>query len=188
MSSTLQPQAERRSLGRFDGSGGPRVIGPLDGTFADLRSLGVRFMAWDMDTGGGFSVVEHPIPPRTLVAPLHRHQREDEYSFIIEGTMGAQLGNDVVFANAGDFVFKPRQQWHTFWNAGDFPCRVLEIISPGGFEHFFSEVNDLMQATGAPNPGVALAGSDLPDRYAIEFKPGSIEELCRRHGLVYPSG
>ncbi len=101
--------------------------------------------------------------------------------------MGAQLGDDVVFADAGDFVFKPRQQWHTFWNAGDTPCRVLEIVSPGGFEHFFAELAELMVATGAPNPGVALAGSDLPARYAIEFKPESIEELCQRHGLVYPS-
>lgn len=186
MSNATQSEAEQRRLDRSDGSNGPRVVGPLDGEFADLRSLGVRFMAWNTDTGGGFSVVEHPIPPRTLVAPLHRHEREDEYSFIIEGTMGAQLGDDVVFAHAGDFVFKPRRQWHTFWNAGDTPCRVLEIISPGGFEHFFSEVNDLMEATGAPNAGAALAGSDLPERYAIEFRPESIAELCGRHGLVYP--
>ena len=75
-------------------------------------------MAWTEETGGGFSLVEHPIPPRTLVAPLHRHSREDEYSFVIEGRMGALLGDDVVYAEAGDFVFKPRKQWHTFWNPG----------------------------------------------------------------------
>ncbi len=175
------------SLGRFTGASGPRVIGPSDGKAIDLRSLGARFLVWASDTGGDFSVVEHPIPPRTLVAPLHRHEREDEYSFILEGHMGAQLGDDVVIGAAGDFVFKPRHQWHTFWNAGDAPCRVLEIIAPGGFEKFFDELADLMALTGAPNPGVALASSDLPERYAIEFRPESLEELCRRHGLVYPS-
>ncbi|MDQ4128209.1 MAG: cupin domain-containing protein [Actinomycetota bacterium] len=46
--------------------------------------------------------------------------------------MGARLGDEVVYAATGDLVFKPRGQWHTFWNAGDRPCRVLEIISPGG--------------------------------------------------------
>jgi mannose-6-phosphate isomerase-like protein (cupin superfamily) len=46
------------------------------------------------------------------------------------GTHGAQLGDEVVYAEEGDLVFKPRKQWHTFWNAGDGPCRVLEIISP----------------------------------------------------------
>ncbi|MBV8399124.1 MAG: hypothetical protein JOZ17_10330 [Acetobacteraceae bacterium] len=80
---------------RFTGLGGPRVVGPHEGKAVDLRSLGVRFLACSAVTGGGFSLVEHPIPPRTLVAPLHRHEREDEYSFVLEGRMGADLGGDV---------------------------------------------------------------------------------------------
>ena len=88
----------------------------------DLQSVGVRFMIWGAETGETFSLVEHPIPPRTLVAPLHLHKREDEYSYVLEGRMGAQLGDDVVYAEAGDLVFKPRNQWHTFWNAGDTPA------------------------------------------------------------------
>ena len=59
----------------FDGSTGPRIIGPKDGKFVDLRSVGVRFMIWGGETGGTFSLVEHPIPPRTLVAPLHPRGR-----------------------------------------------------------------------------------------------------------------
>lgn len=55
--------------------------------------------------------------------------------------MGALLG-DVVHAGVGDLVHKPRDQWHTFWNADDEPCRILEIISPGGFENFFDELVD----------------------------------------------
>src|SRR3712207_7246014 len=43
---------------------------------------------------------------------------------------------------SGDLVFKPRDQWHTFWNASDGPCRILEIISPGGFEHLFREMGE----------------------------------------------
>ena len=133
----MSSSSQTAPLERFDGSGGPRKLGPQDGKFVDLGAVGVRFLAWAEETGGGCSIVEHPIPPRTLVAPLHKHSREDEYSFVLEGRMGAQLGDDVVYAEAGDFVFKPREQWHTFWNAGDGPCRILEIISPGGFEHLF---------------------------------------------------
>ena len=101
------------------------------------------------DTAGRFSLVEHPMPPRALAAPLHRHSREDEYSFVLEGRMGAQLGDEVVYAETGDLVFKPRDQWHTFWNAGDEPCRILEIISPAGFERYFEELVDM---TGAKTP------------------------------------
>src|SRR4028119_698471 len=125
---------------RFEASQGPRILGPSDGLAVDLGSVGVRFMVWAEESGGGFSLVEHPIPPRTLVAPRHRPANEDEYSYVLEGRLGALLGDDVVFAEAGDLVFKPRQQWHTFWNAGDGLCRILEIISPGGFEQAFAEV------------------------------------------------
>lgn len=171
---------------RFDGSLGPRIIGPRAGKAHDLKSLGVRFMIWGEESGGTVALVEHPIPPRTLVAPLHRHSREDEYSYVLEGRMGARLGDDVISAEPGDLVFKPRGQWHTFWNAGDTPCRILEIISPAGFEHFFDELGERMAAIGAANPGVVLGSSDLPERYAIEFQPESIPVLCREHGLVFP--
>src|SRR5690625_7162237 len=77
---------------------------------------------------------EHPLPPRTLAAPLHRHSREAEYSYVIEGIMGVRLGPDMVEAEAGSLAFKARGQWHTFWNAGEGPCRVLEVIALGGFE------------------------------------------------------
>src|SRR5678815_5727838 len=90
-----------------------------------------------------FSLVEHPMSARALAAPLHRHTREDEYSFILEGSVGALLGDDVVIGKPGDLIFKPRDQWHTFWNAGDEPARILEIISPAGFERFFAELVDL---------------------------------------------
>jgi mannose-6-phosphate isomerase-like protein (cupin superfamily) len=172
---------------RFDGSTGPRIIGPRDGKFVDLRSVGVRFMVWGAESGGGFSLVEHPIPPRTLVAPLHLHEREDEYSYVLEGRMGAQLGDDVVFAEPGDLVFKPRNQWHTFWNAGDTPCRILEIISPAGFEHFFNELGEQIAAAQAVSVAQVPDLAGLAARYGHYFQPESIERLCREHGLVYPA-
>jgi len=159
--------------GRFDGSDGPRLVGPTDGKRVDLTTLGVRFMIWSAESGGGFSLVEHPIPPRCLCAPMHRHTHEDEYSYVLEGRMGAQLGGDVVFADVGDLVFKPRGQWHTFWNAGDTPCRILEIISPGGFEQFFAERGD-----GSARP-------DAGARYGLEFDLESIPRLCEEHGLTF---
>ena len=115
-----------------------RVLGPEDGKAGMLGSMGVRFMIDGDESGGGFSLVEHPIPARALAAPLHRHRREDEYSFVLEGRVGALLGDEVVYGEPGDLIFKPRGQWHTFWNAGDEPARILEIISPAGFERYFA--------------------------------------------------
>jgi mannose-6-phosphate isomerase-like protein (cupin superfamily) len=167
---------------RFDGSTGPRIVGPRDGRAVDLQSVGVRFMTWAEETGGGFSMVEHPIPPRTLAAPVHKHSNEDEYSYVIEGRMGALLGDDVIYAEVGDLAFKPRNQWHTFWNPDDRPCRILEIISPGGFERYFDELAAVMVSPGFEPPQLAELGA----RYGLEFDPESIPRLCAEHGLTHP--
>ncbi len=157
------------------------IVGPADGRGGDLGSLGVRFMISGAQSGGGFSLVEHPIAPRGLAAPLHRHTHEDEYSYVLEGRMGADLGGEIVVAEAGDLVFKPRGQWHTFWSAGDEPCRILEIISPAGFEDYFAALLDraheLEPETIAP----------MADRYGLEIDPSSIPLLCERHGLKFPA-
>ncbi len=110
------------------------VIGPGDGEQVWLMALGVRFLIDGNVTGGRFALVEHPLPARRLGAPMHTRANEDEYSFILRGRVGVQLGDDVLEAGPGDLVLKPRGVPHTFWNAGDDDARLLEIISPAGFE------------------------------------------------------
>jgi mannose-6-phosphate isomerase-like protein (cupin superfamily) len=157
-----------------------KVIGPTDGRLGFLGSIGVRFMVDGDETDRGFSLVEHPMSARALAAPLHRHNREDEYSYVLEGRMGALLGDDVVEAGPGDLVFKPRNQWHTFWNAGDEPCRILEIIAPAGFERFFAELDDLGGALQADPADLAA----LSARYELEMQPDSVPGLLERFGLT----
>jgi mannose-6-phosphate isomerase-like protein (cupin superfamily) len=155
------------------------VIGPNDGKVGFLGSIGVRWMIDGEEAGGDFSLVEHPLPPKALAAPLHRHTREDEYSFVIEGRMGGLLGDDVVEAGPGDLVFKPRNEWHTFWNAGEEPCRILEIIAPAGFEHFFRELDALGGALKADPEQLGA----LNDRFGLEMQPDSVPGLLERFGL-----
>ena len=159
-----------------------RVLGPGDGARAFLGTIGVRFMINGSESGGGFSLVEHPMSPGALAAPLHRHNREDEYSFILEGEVGALLGEEVLIGKPGDLIFKPRNQWHTFWNAGDQPARLLEIISPAGFDQFFRELSD---AGGVTNASPDLLAS-LCQRYALEMDPASVPVLIERFGLRFP--
>ena len=159
-----------------------RSIGPDDAQEGFLGSIGVRFMIDGAEAGQRLSLVEHPMSPRALAAPLHLHNREDEYSYVLQGRMGALLGDDVVEAGPGDLVYKPRGQWHTFWNAGDEPARILEIISPAGFEQFFAELGPLA-AGGAPDPE---AMGELCARYALDMQPESVPGLCARFGLWFP--
>ncbi|MDX6580958.1 MAG: hypothetical protein QOI10_142 [Solirubrobacterales bacterium] len=170
------------ALTRFTAAQGPRKIGPDEGEYTQLPGVGVRFMIWTEESGGGFSLVEHPIEPHHLCAPLHRHSREDEYSFVLEGRLGALLGDDVVYGETGDLVFKPRDQWHTFWNAGDEHCRILEIIAPGGFERFFEELG----AAAAEGPPSDEVMADLTARYGVDFDMEGTAKIAAEHGLTFP--
>ena len=167
-------------LKRYDHTQGPRKVGPDEGYSVELPGVGVRFMAWTEETGGGFSMVEHPIAPGTMAAPWHMHTREDEYSYVITGTLGALLGDEVVTAGPGTWVFKPRNQWHTFWNAGDTPCEIIEIISPAGFEDFFRDLAKVW-ATG----DLSSLG-ELSERAGLDMDPASVPGLCARFGVTHP--
>ena len=159
-----------------------RVLGPSDGRAGFLGSIGVRFMIDGNEADERFSLVEHPMSAHALAAPLHRHTREDEYSYVLEGSVGALLGDDVVIGKPGDLIFKPRGQWHTFWNAGDEPARLLEIISPAGFERFFAELVELGGVGSAPPEELAA----LCGRYELEMDPETVPGLLERFGLVFP--
>lgn len=157
----------------------PRKISPDDGDPFRFGEVGGRFKIGGSDTDDRFVVAQLPeIPPRTLAAPLHRHHNEDEYTYVLEGTLGTMAGDEVVTAGPGTWLIKPRGQWHTFWNPGDTPCHMVEIVSPAGFESYFEEV--------------AEAGGDLDqlvkinDKYGIDMDFESVSELCDRFGLTFP--
>jgi quercetin dioxygenase-like cupin family protein len=100
-----------------------------------------RFLIDSKDWGGRFAVVEHLLAPHSIAAPMHRHSKEDEFSLILEGDVSFHAAGDEHQAAVGDLVFKPRGEWHTFWNATDRPARLLEIISPGGLEEAFRVID-----------------------------------------------
>lgn len=145
-----------------------------------LGVVGARFIMAGGPSEGRFSLVEHPIVPRGLAAPVHVHRREDEFSFVLEGRWGFKLGEEVAFAEPGDLVYKPRDVWHTFWNATDEPARLLEIISPAGFEQLFVELSDLLRT----DPGNLEAAAALWPRYGLESDPDATARLVAAHGLI----
>ena len=160
-----------------------KILGVGQGRLGFLGGFGIRFMIDGSESGGSFALVEHPMNPRVLAAPLHRHSREDEYSYVLRGRVGAQLGDQVVYGKPGDLIHKPRGQWHTFWNAGDEDASLLEIISPAGFEKYFEELVELAAASGGRPQLEKIA--PLAARYGLEMNPTTIPALCKEHGLKF---
>ena len=156
------------------------VVRPGEGRAGDLGEIGVVFKLWGEDTGGALAVVEHPFPVGALVPP-HLHTREDEYSIVTEGEIGFRSGDREVVLSAGGYITKPRGEMHAMWNAGDVPARMIEIISPAGFELFFRDVVDVMEA-GFPE---SVDVDELVRSYGLEFgEPDWLPDVISRYGLT----
>ncbi|MDQ4078823.1 MAG: cupin domain-containing protein [Chloroflexota bacterium] len=156
-----------------------QIVGPTEG-----RSLLWGFAVYKLlgeDTGGAFSVIEHNLQPRTLAAPMHTHRDVDEMSCVLEGEIGARIGDQEVHAGPGTLVLKPKGIPHTFWNAGPTPARLLEVIWPAGFERYFEELDQLLSSTaGQPDPTQIV---QLADKHGMEMDMGSLPELMEKYDL-----
>jgi quercetin dioxygenase-like cupin family protein len=159
------------------------VLSPDEGETVWLRKLGIRFMIGGEQTQGNFALVEHPIKPRALAAPMHTHRHEDECTYVLEGEIGVQIGDEVRVARSGDLVFKPRGVPHAFWNAGDTLARALEIISPAGFECYFAELAPLFPPANQGPLDEEAVGA-VREKYGLEMDTSSIPVLAERHGLL----
>ena len=113
--------------------------------------LGAVLLAGADTTGGAASFVIHPLAPKALGSLVHTHTHEDEWSFILEGEVGVEVGDEEFVAKPGDLVLKPRGVPHAFWNAGDQPARLLEVITPGGFEGYFSRLAEILRPGAVPD-------------------------------------
>ena len=164
---------------------GVKAVLPGEGRTGGLApGVGVVFKIDGADTGGAVSVVEHPFAVGALVPP-HIHRREDEISIVLDGEIGFRSEDREVVLGAGGYIVKPRGEVHAMWNAGSVPARMIEIITPAGFERFFAELAD-MTAVGRPNPAdvVALAG-----RYELPMvRPSWLPDVIARYDLTPPPG
>src|SRR5262245_45774404 len=155
-----------------------KVVGPNEG-----RTILDRFVVFKLfgaDTGGALSVVEHVLEPGTLAAPMHTHRDEDEYSYVLEGQITALIGEELIHAGAGTLLCKPRAIAHTFWNQGSAPARILEIISPAGFENYFDELAEVVGVGGPPDVGRLVA---VGQKYNLELDFSTLMEISQQYNV-----
>lgn len=158
-------------------------IGAADTPTHWLGGISVRVMRSGHSTDGLFSLVEHRLRPKELAAPMHRHTGEDELSVVTDGSIGFVLGDDVHTVGPGSVVRKPRGQWHTFFNAAETESRMLELISPAGFESYLEELAPLFPPDAPPD---IESMAELSARYGLEIDFASLPTLVERFGLAMP--
>ena len=111
------------------------------------------------DTGGSVTAFENVVAPGEG-PPLHRHAREGESWYVLEGTLRFKLGGDLHPAPAGSFLFAAAGTPHCFQNVGDTPARILVLFAPAGMEAFFDRFAEI--PPGGLDPGLfAALGRDV---------------------------
>ena len=111
-------------------------------------------------TGGVLASIEETLQPGAFVTP-HTHAN-DVWVYVLSGTVGVLVGDEIGEAGAGDWALKPRNVPHAMWNASHEPARLVEVLTPAGTERWFEEI----------------AALDATDRAAVD-------EACQRHGITF---
>lgn len=157
----------------------PRIIGPDEGRRVSLYEVAFRYGVESAHTDGALAILEVIIPPATLVKP-HRHSKEDEYTLVLEGTVGVRLGDRETEVGAGSYLVKPRHVPHAMWNTGDVAARIAEILVPGGLEDYFEELGPVLHR----EDDAADADYDaLAARYGITIENDWVSDIEARYGV-----
>jgi len=144
----------------------PKVLPPGEGRKLQIRNEIVFVKLAGEETGGACAVMESWTPPGGG-PPLHRHTREDESFYVLEGEYEFTVDGQIVRASAGSFVFGPRGIPHSFKNIGAKQARILALIQPAGLEKLFEEASELLRG-GKADPAQMAA---LSARYGIDYLP-----------------
>jgi quercetin dioxygenase-like cupin family protein len=160
------------------------VVQPSEGETAALApGIGVVFKIDGEHVDSAVSIVEQPFEVGALVPP-HIHTREDEISVVLEGQVGFRSEDREVVLGPGGYIVKPRGEVHAMWNAGSSSARIIEVITPAGFEGAMRELA-AMAANGPPQPEALGA---LAARYGMSFEqPEWLPDVIARYDLTLPS-
>jgi quercetin dioxygenase-like cupin family protein len=163
------------------------VVQPTEGDDVSIPGFGAVFKLTSQTTGGLVAIVEHPFAVG-LITAAHRHQYEDEHSLVIAGEIGFRSDDNEVVLGPGGYITKPRGQMHAMWNAGSEPGRIVEVITPGGFENYFRELGELLTSGTGPNLHETPEFAALAAKYGLTYgSPEWIDDIVTRYGLTPPT-
>jgi quercetin dioxygenase-like cupin family protein len=134
----------------------------------DFLSTIVWIKGDGLSTAGTQSVIEI-LAPLGWATPWHVHHTHDEYFYILDGEVTAQVGEERIVLRAGDYAFGPRGVPHGYRVTGNGPARLLMMTGDRDFAEFVREIS------------IPAASEDLPPPADHDF--GRVTTLAARYGI-----
>ena len=145
-----------------------------------FRALGTTYKVLSQSIGGSAAIVEHTLDAGCLGAPMHKHTRENEISYVLEGELSVIQNGEVQIAKQGEYIVKPMNIFHTFWNGSDSIVRFIEIITPGNFEYYFAELAPFLLKGQPPQMDKVR---ETAHKYGLIIDPEAAAEIIKKYGL-----
>jgi quercetin dioxygenase-like cupin family protein len=124
-------------------------------------------------TGGalGMSLVTQP---PGIATPFHRHTREAEALFVLDGLIEYRAGDETFELTGGSFLYLPLGVPHAFRIRGEAPARFVALTAPGGLMGLYDVVGVPAAGLHVPQEGEGLSMADEVARW---------NEVGPRYGL-----
>jgi quercetin dioxygenase-like cupin family protein len=142
------------------------VLLPGEGETVSLPGNKVTFV--HKEPGSVYSMVEWAAEQGVPGSSVHNHRATDEAFYVLEGTFGFQVGEDIVEGSAGTFVFVPIGTVHAFWNQGPTPARMLLAMSPPDFWRYLKELAEGLTVAGDDAEAAMELRKELSEKYDVE--------------------
>lgn len=156
----------------------PYLVAPGAGDVVYDGPIGTTVKVGGGATDGVLAICEMPVAAGYMVPP-HTHHDFDEWSYVLEGRIGARVGDDEFTAGPGAWILKPRRIQHTFWNAGPEPARIIELITPAGFEEFFRRSAELVAGGEVDEERMEAMAAEFGTTVSMDW----VDDLAARYGL-----
>lgn len=157
------------------------IVRPDEARSVRLNDTVFRYGVGAEETAGRLSMLEVTIPPRTLIKP-HLHTHEDEFSYVLTGPIGVRAGDETTEeVPTGSWLIKPRAIPHAMWNTSNQAARLLEVVLPGGIEHYFEEIAPVLKEHG---PDWTKRYAAIAEAYGLTILDDWTDELKARYGIT----
>ena len=135
----------------------PLVLSPGQGKAFTVGNATLTTKLLSEHTGGQLCLTEYELLPHFPGPPPHQHRTFEHAWYVLEGELTVQLGTEERTLPAGGFVFIPKRAVHAFANRSAAPVRVLVVDTPGGFEHYYEELQQAFGDGRALDPALIRA-------------------------------
>ncbi len=145
----------------------------------------IRLLLSNTESAGEVTIYEFALPAQSAGSPPHTHTLEDEYFYILSGTLDVLSNGDVLRLNTGDMAALNRGHTHMFWNGSDEANRFLVITTGSSFEAFMQSVSPRLSEAAPASPddvgaligqiaaehGISITMENMPDEAAPYYAP-----------------